>query len=283
MEGWGRKYLIYTKRERYGIAALCACILLLVLFRAWLMFYQPVKIDEEEIAALSAVWKTLQERPEEEPLLFPFDPNAIDSLQARQLGLPEVTTRMLLNWRRKGKIFYKKEDFREVYTLSEADWERLEPYIVIPVKPRPLRSRDDKNKKTSSSFPADLNRADSLLLLQVRGIGPGRAGKIIGRRRVLGGYTGWVQFSEIHRFPDTLLQELKEKFFIGEESIRTISVNTASEEALRQHPYIGKRLAGYIIRYREDIGGYTDIRQLRQVPLMNEEIYRKIAPYLTLD
>ena len=38
-----------------------------------------------------------------------------------------------------------------------------------------------------------------------------------------------------------------------------------------------------IILYRNALKRFDNITQLRQVPLMNEEIYRKIAPYLVVD
>lgn len=63
--------------------------------------------------------------------LFPFDPNTLDSVGFRRLGLREKTTAILLHWRNKGKVFRHKEELRKVYTLTEEDYQRLEPYIRI--------------------------------------------------------------------------------------------------------------------------------------------------------
>ncbi|MBS1783775.1 MAG: helix-hairpin-helix domain-containing protein, partial [Bacteroidetes bacterium] len=62
-----------------------------------------------------------------------------------------------------------------------------------------------------------------------------------------------------------------------------IRLNTATLHELKSHPYIGEKMAQHIILYRDGLGHYTEIEQLRQVPLMNEEIYRKIAPYFVLE
>jgi DNA uptake protein ComE-like DNA-binding protein len=35
--------------------------------------------------------------------------------------------------------------------------------------------------------------------------------------------------------------------------------------------------------FRDALGRFTSIEQLRQVPLMNEDLFRKIAPYFLVD
>ena len=76
---------------------------------------------------------------------------------------------------------------------------------------------------------------------------------------------------------------LSQRLRIAPESVRKLSLNSAGLEELSSHPYIGEKMANNILLYRQGLGRFHDIAQLRQVPLMNEEIYRKIAPYFELD
>ena len=86
------------------------------------------------------------------------------------------------------------------------------------------------------------------------------------------------------RLPDSTVAALREKVKIDAGVVRKISVNTATLAQLSAHPYIGEKIAKGILQLREGYGGkYTSIEQLRQAPLMTEEIYRKIAPYLLVD
>lgn len=76
-------------------------------------------------------YNTYQQPEQTKGTLFPFDPNTLDSAGFRRLGLRERTTAILLHWRNKGKVFRHKEELRKVYTLTEEDYQRLEPYIRI--------------------------------------------------------------------------------------------------------------------------------------------------------
>lgn len=76
-------------------------------------------------------YNTYQQPEQAKGNLFPFDPNTLDSAGFRRLGMREKTTAILLHWRNKGKVFRRKEELKKVYTLTEEDYERLEPYIRI--------------------------------------------------------------------------------------------------------------------------------------------------------
>lgn len=125
---------------------------------------------------------------------FNFDPNTLDSAGFRKLGLKEKTTSILLHWRAKGKRFYKKEDLKPLYTLSEEEYHRLAPYIVIgPVA------------------KVSLNRADSQTLVGLKGIGPKLAHRILERRHTQGAFTSFSQLMELYQFPDSTFGELQQR------------------------------------------------------------------------
>src|SRR5690606_20375786 len=124
--------------------------------------------DPEKEARLARAWgklstaRTDQSYAEISPpaILFSFDPNKLDSAGFRRLGLPERTTRMLLNWRRKGKVFYKKEDLKTLYTLTDSAYHRLEPYIRITHQPDNSTNKGLAASGQKSTL-IELNTADS--------------------------------------------------------------------------------------------------------------------------
>jgi len=165
-----KSYLSFTRRERMGLVILLALLLTLVLVKATMQFWVRPAKDSAQQQKLVAVWnaykqeaasntqqrhyastdsnkvsvpvaETRTERVKttehntfhqrQEGVLFPFDPNTLDSVGFRKLGLREKTTAILLHWRNKGKVFRHKEELKKVYTLTEEDYQRLEPYIRI--------------------------------------------------------------------------------------------------------------------------------------------------------
>ncbi len=287
---WWQSFASFSRRETRAFLALSIVIILLAAVRFTLPNYLQ-RTDWEDDRALQATWDAYQEkhrvRQQEQKTStqtvltpFPFDPNTIDSLDALRLGLRPVTVRMLLNWRRKGKVFYDKEELRPLYTLTETEYQQLSPFIRVTG-----RRDTTRQSRALAALPdsMDLNTVDSAMLVRLRGIGPTLAGKIIARREALGGYISHEQLQEVYRFDDSMRMHLKKHLIIGGEAVRKFRLNEVNAVQLGSHPYIKPYLAEQIVGYRKALGGYTAIQQLRQVPLMNEEIYRKIAPYFTLE
>jgi competence ComEA-like helix-hairpin-helix protein len=64
-------------------------------------------------------------------------------------------------------------------------------------------------------------------------------------------------------------------------SIR-IDVNTADALTLEQLPGIGKVLSERIVRYREALGGFYSVQQLKEVSGIHEQLFEQIRPQLIL-
>lgn len=291
-------YGTFSRLEAMGMAALSILLLLLLVtwqtMEWWLPQQPDDQIDRQKLAAAYEDF-TLRYKAEESvaedkdemvnAVLFSFDPNTLDSAGFRKLGMSARAVKGLMNWRRHGKVFYKKEDLKPLYNLSATEYARLAPYISINT------SMYDKGKSYSSSYtklpplPAtlDLNTTDSATLVRLNGIGPTLAHKIIERRTLLGGYIRHEQLAEVYKFSDSTLTMLRQRLVIGADAITKIPVNKATILQLQTHPYIGEKMAKNIVLYRDALGKFDNITQLKQVPLMNEEIYRKIAPYLSIE
>ncbi len=63
----------------------------------------------------------------------------------------------------------------------------------------------------------------------------------------------------------------------------TVELNEADTSALKRIPGIGSGYSNRIAKYRALLGGYTNINQLREVWGIDEDLYIKIIPYLTLN
>lgn len=230
--------------------------------------------------------------------LFPFDPNTASEQDFIRLGLLPKVARTIRKYRSKGGRFYRKEDLSKIYTLSEADFQRLLPYIRIPEttsanKPsytyynnRSYTSRPDspsgfRKYPVKQNRPIQINTCTAEELMSLRGIGTGYAGRIIHYREALGGFIAKEQLKEVYGMTDSLYNTIEPYIIIQADKVRKMNLNTATEAEWLQHPYT-RKMARYILLYRKDIGQFLQIEDFRKVPLINEEKYRKIAPYLSL-
>jgi DNA uptake protein ComE-like DNA-binding protein len=205
-----------------------------------------------------------------------FDPNTLDSIGFVELGLREKTIKIICNYRRKGGHFYKPEDFAKVWTLSKQEFAQLRDFIQVASYGSPSKS----------SYQAiqhiDWNTIDSASLTRVNGIGPYIAHKLLMYRDLLGGYFNGDQLKEAYRLNDTLFAHILNMSSFNQSGIKKIYINSISESDLAKHPYIGDKMGKNILLLRSSFKKFEKIEQLKQVPLMNEEKYRKIAPYIQL-
>ena len=165
-----------------------------------------------------------------EPELFQFDPNTVTHEDLVRLGFSDRQAQVIENYRNKGGKYYSPADFAKMYVVDSAAFSRLKPYIKI--------SR------------LDLNTADSLQLISLRGIGPYYAHKILEYRRRLGGvFTSKDQLLEIEGFDADRLGGFSQGVTVGGATPR-YTIWTATREELSAHPYIGAYAAKGIIRYK---------------------------------
>lgn len=61
-----------------------------------------------------------------------------------------------------------------------------------------------------------------------------------------------------------------------------VNINTATLEELQAVSGIGEGRAYQIIAYRDHLGGYTSVEQIKDIKGIGDSLYSKIAPYLTV-
>jgi len=74
------------------------------------------------------------------------------------------------------------------------------------------------------------------------------------------------------------ITQKQEKITLG----TVIDVNSADTSDLKKIPYIGSAFAQRIIKYRQLLGGFYAVEQVKEIYGMDKELFLKIAPYLTV-
>lgn len=61
-----------------------------------------------------------------------------------------------------------------------------------------------------------------------------------------------------------------------------VNLNTCTAQELTAIDGIGDTRASAIIQYREYLGGYTSVEQIKEIKGIGDALYEKISPYLTV-
>ena len=120
-----------------------------------------------------------------------------------------------------------------------------------------------------------VNSADSSKWLKIRGIGPKRAQRIISFRDKLGGFVSLDQIREVYSISESLYNTFKENLFLKDSSLNQIKT-----KVLVRHPYFNWNLANAKVNFRTQHGPFESKDKIKEIHLVNDKIYRKIAPYL---
>ena len=225
--------------------------------------------------------------------LFYFDPNSITGTEWKRLGLRDKTIKTIENYRSKGGRFYKPEDLQRIYGLHNDEYERLKPYIKIEsnapktnetlVSPRPKDETQPTKTYAARYSVIDVNTADTTAFISLPGVGSKLAARIITFREKLGGFYSIEQIGETYGLPDSTFQKIKQYLKLDNSPVKKININTVTVGELKAHPYIKYNLANPIIAYRNEHGSFSTIEDIKKVMAITDEIYKKIAPYLTID
>lgn len=187
---------------------------------------------------------------------FPFDPNTVTLEDLQRLGLSPRQAESIENYRSKGGRFRSKADFQKMYVVSDTLFARLEPYIEIP--------------------KLELNSADSAALVNLRGIGPWYARKILDYRDRLGGFFDKSQLLEIDGIDAERYAGFADDVTVDTDRVRRLDLWHASDSVLARHPYLGAKGARRIVRFRQlyDSARWTPADLVQEQAVSEDDIVR---------
>lgn len=224
--------------------------------------------------------------------LFYFDPNTISSSDWKRLGLRDKTIQTITNFLSKGGHFSKPEDLQKIYGLHKDEYERLEPWVSIETKTSSLNKQFVSSKPNEEIHPAktyaprhssiDINTADTSAFISLPGIGTKLALRIVTFREKLGRFYSIDQIGETYGLADSSFQKIKQYLKLENPSVKKININTATVDEMKAHPYIKYDIANPIVAYRKEHGLFSKLEDIKKVMAVTDEIYKKIAPYLSL-
>ncbi len=307
-----KEYFSFSRGERNGIVVLLFIIVILIALPHLIEFFRQRKeIDFSQFQKEIEEFEKQQALAKEKKIkhdtsafeLFNFDPNEISEADWHRLGVAEKTARTIINYRSKGGYFDEKTDLLKIYGFDSAKYEMLEPYIVFaennqdvidPLDKSVFKKPEEEKPKENYSYErktgykpneiiiVELNSADSATLVKVRGIGPTLSKRIIKYRDKLGGFVSVRQMMEVYGMDSTWFETMKPSLRVDSMLTSKIAINSVLQEDLEKHPYFGRNVAKAIINYRQQHGSFSGVDDLKKIYLVDEKLFQKIKPYITI-
>ncbi|MDB4921061.1 helix-hairpin-helix domain-containing protein [Mucilaginibacter sp.] len=208
-------------------------------------------------------------------VLFTFDPNNLTDTGWRKLGLSDRQIKVIKNYEAKGGRFYTRADVKKIYSITDTDYQRLEPYINIP-------AIYHRTEKAAPGEIIEINSADSAKLTRIRGIGigPTFAMRIIRYRERVGGFYNKEQLKDVFGVDEAKYTEIEHGVSVNGKHITKINVNTATFDQLRRFPYLSFKQMNAILAYHTQHGDYESVADMKNIAILDDGILRKIEPYL---
>ena len=275
-----KDYFQFNKRERNGILLLSFILFFLILFYQFsYLLKTETKTDFSDFEKILSELEYANDTPQlkENNSLFRFNPNTLNDDGWLALGLSQGKLKVLRNYQESGGYFKQKEDLQRCYAFGDAFYNTIKEYVSIP---KPKTPEPKTQKPITKNQIIELNQADSLALISVKGIGPFYAKQILKYRNELGGFINYEQFTEIWGLEKLDIEKFKQQTILDTLYIRKINVNAIELEQLKMHPYLNYKQAKMIVNYRKQHGDFKRIKDIQKIRPISPEIFRKIAPYL---
>lgn len=281
-----KNYLSVTKKEWNGMVVLIILIAMALLapyvyqanhkdntinFKA----FDKAAAKTDKTSSIIADENAFADNPNTRPaVLFKFNPNNLSLTHWIKLGLTEHQAQVIKHYEEKGGRFFTKGDVQKMYSISPAEYKRIEPYINLP------NGSAFRSNKVKAGEVVEVNTADSAKLTMIHGIGPAFARRIVHYRERIGGFYNKEQLKEVYGIDEQKYNQIKGDIAVDGKQITKVNINTATFNELKRFPYLSYKQMDAIVAYRDEHGNYNALTDLKNIAILNDGILRKIGPYL---
>jgi competence protein ComEA len=239
-----------------------------------------------------------------------INPNELLAEDWMRLGLSEKQTSALLKYKEKIKGFKSIRDLEQAFTLPKEILNRNKPFFIFNPTVNPIATNvarveksiaehenNDKDtqeanhfevqnqpvtKKETKPLVIEINSTNARTLMKFTCLDSIQASNVIKQRNLLGGFYNINQVLEVEGITNDCYQQLKAMVLVDTLVLRKMNLNFATSRMLSAHPYISNGVASAIVNNRDKSGKFSKIEDLKRCIAVNEELYRKIRPYLMI-
>lgn len=264
-----------TKSQRKGILTL---LFLIILVQTGYFFWKSKRTTDFKVDEVA--WKNMQTwidsvssvNPKDSIKIYPFNPNFITDYKAYQLGISTTEYDRLRKYRAENKFVNSAVEFQKITGISDSLLAQISPYFKFPEWVSKHKSKNfwknnsPKKKTLSSTEKIDINKASYEDLIEVYGIGPATANRILDFKEKLGAFVSLEQLYDIWGLKPEVVFEIEKSFHVVEgQNFKKLNINKANMKSISDFPYFNYTLAKEIVTYRTMNNGITKIEDLTKI------------------
>ena len=210
-----------------------------------------------------------------------FYPNKYTIKDWINLGLSEKQAAVVLKFTKRG--IYSNEDLKRVFVISDELFLLIKDSTFYVAKENRYLTAEKENFLTDKkSVLTEINQATEEELINLKGVGAFFAKQIVKKRNELGGFISKKQLLEVWKMDEEKYEIIQSQITVNPTLIKKVELNSITIDQLKSHPYIRWNIANSIIKMREQRKGFSSINDIKESVLINEELFEKLKPYLTL-
>jgi DNA uptake protein ComE-like DNA-binding protein len=212
-----------------------------------------------------------------------FNPNKYPTEAWRKMGFTDKQIRNIKNYEAKGGKFKRKEDVKKIYSISDVEYEIIEPFISIPSLYKSKTGKVTTKKaiaKTQDFSIIEINSASSADLETSLNLTPYLAKRIISYKNVLGGYINKNQLKEVYGLSENIYNTFEKYIEIDTSLITKIDMNNVEFKQLLKHPYFDYNTTKSIFNTRNKVGSFSSVNQLKLIDGISDSTINKAGNYL---
>lgn len=300
------EWIGFSKQQLNGCIYLLGLIGLTILYRNFAIDFRSEPYHNVSFPPLAAHYKDTSILKND----FCIPINRASQAELEQLpGIGPVLSRRIIKYRKLRGGFHYLEELQNVYGIKENVYYQILPYLYVDAHPTPEIIKKSLHYYPKKIALVPINQGDSAAYEQLPGIGPVLSQRIIRYREAIGGFDSLGVLKKVYGLKaetyarilpylvlDSLARPRTIPYSIAAkpDSIPKtetadlsptrvkIDLNRADSSQLVALPGIGAKLAHRILRYKQIIGFYSEVSQLRKVYGLSEENYQRMQPYLAV-
>ncbi len=206
----------------------------------------------------------------------PFDPNTVAKTDLEQMGLYSWQATRIETYREKVKPFREASQLFEVYGLDSGLVLKMLPFVKVDTSALPALPEKEE------PVVVEINAADSLQLIKIKGVGPYTAKNILRYRDRLGGYYHKKQLLEVYGMDEERFLKIKDQIQVDTALIRKVSINEASFRELMKNPYLDYEMVKALVNFREKARPFKRTSEVMQLEGFTPERVEQLLPYIRL-
>ena len=211
-------------------------------------------------------------------------------------GIGTVLGNRIIKYREALGQFDSIEALEQVYNLPDSTFQRISPYLFLDStllkkgkiaktfkKKEFPRNNEALTIDTSSLSPIFINQADSSHWVQVVGISPKLARRIVRYRDLIGFFSQANYLTQVYGFSPELFQVLKPYLRIGElDTFAKLDLNTTSPKTLQKYPFWLENEWEAFAEWKNKIRRIDDWQEVASSQIISPSTLTQLKSYFTL-